>query len=220
LPGPVTLLVAFVALSVAHLAAESARSQAGRFLTKPLLMPALALYYGASAARPDAVLLAALAFGWLGDVFLMIPDPAKTRRWFRPGLVAFLAGHVLYVAVFASFLPQAGRVPAWGWGALAVYATIGFVGYRLIVPHAGRLTRAIVAYIVIIVAMGASTVLPLGSVDTGAALTAMAGALLFMVSDTLNAYNRFVREIPGERICTMGTYLAGQFLLVQGYLLF
>ncbi len=220
MPGPVTLLVAFVALSVAHLAAESARSQAGRFLTKPLLMPALALYYGASAARPDSVLLAALACGWLGDVFLMIPDPGKTRRWFRPGLVAFLAGHLLYVAVFAAFLPQAGRVPAWGWGALAVYAAVGAVGYRLIVPHAGKLRRAIVAYIAIIVLMGASTVLPLGSVATGAALTAMAGALVFMVSDTINAYNRFVREIPGERVWTMGTYLAGQFLLVQGYLLF
>ena len=48
----------------------------------------------------------------------------------------------------------------------------------------------------------------------------MAGAFVFMVSDTLNAYNRFVREIPFERLLTMGTYLGGQFLLVQGYLLF
>ena len=35
-----------------------------------------------------------------------------------------------------------------------------------------------------------------------------------------NAFGKFVREIPNERFYTMITYLAGQFLLVQGYLLF
>ena len=104
-------------------------------------MPALALYYVASAAQPNPILIAAIVCGWLGDIFL-------------------------------------------------------------------------------IVLMGASTVPPLGSVSTAGAITAMAGAFVFMVSDTLNAYNRFVREIPLERLYTMGTYLVGQFLLVQGYLFF
>ncbi len=36
----------------------------------------------------------------------------------------------------------------------------------------------------------------------------------------LNVFGKFVREIPNERFYTMITYLAGQFLLVQGYLLF
>ena len=218
--GSITPLVVFVVVCLAHLAAEAVRSQPGRLVTKPLLMPALAWYYTASAAQPNSVLLAALACGWLGDVFLMIPDPARTRRYFKPGLVAFLAGHLLYAAVFAAYLPQASNVPSWGWGALIVFLAVGAVGYRLIVPHAGKLRPAIVAYIVIIVLMGASTVLPLGTVNTAGALTAMAGALLFMLSDTVNAYNRFVREIPGERLYTMSTYLGGQFLLVQGYLMF
>ena len=39
-------------------------------------------------------------------------------------------------------------------------------------------------------------------------------------TDILNAFGKFVREIPNERFYTMITYLAGQFLLVQGYLLF
>lgn len=214
------LLMIFILFSLAHLAAEAAWSRTGRYITKPFLMPFLLLYYVTSAGELNGLLIAALAFGWLGDVFLMIPDPRNTRRFFKPGLLAFLLGHILYIAVFAAYLPRASSVPVWGWAALAVYVATGIVGYRLIVPHAGKMLPAIIVYIIIIVLMGASTVLPLGSAATCGAVTAMAGAFIFMLSDTLNAYNRFVREIPFERLFTMGTYLVGQFLLVQGYLFF
>jgi uncharacterized membrane protein YhhN len=213
-------LILFIIFSLGHLVSEAAWSRRGRYITKPLLMPMLTLYYVASASQPNLILISAIVCGWLGDIFLMIPDPQKTRRYFKPGLAAFLLGHILYIAVFAAYLPRAESVPAWGWGMLAVYVAGGVVGYRLIAPHAGKMLPAIIAYIIIIVLMGASTVLPLGSVQTAGAITAMAGAFVFMVSDTLNAYNRFVREIPFERLFTMGTYLGGQFLLVQGYLFF
>jgi uncharacterized membrane protein YhhN len=218
--GSGIFLILFIIISLAHLASEAAWSAAGRYITKPFLMLVLALYYVASAAQPNPVLVAAIACGWLGDIFLMIPDPQKTGRYFKPGLTAFLLGHVLYIAVFAAYLPRAESVPAWGWGFLAAYVAAGVVGYRFIAPHAGKMLPAIIAYIIIIVLMGASTVFPLGSVYTAGAVTAMAGAFVFMVSDTINAYNRFVREIPFERVLTMGTYLGGQFLLVQGYLFF
>jgi len=213
-------LIFFILISAAHLVAEAMGSKMGRYLTKPLLMPALGLYYVASAAQPNLLLLAATVCGWLGDVFLMLPDPQNTRRFFKPGLIAFLLGHILYIVLFAAYLPLAASVPVWGWTALVGFVAVGAVGYRLIIPHAGKMLPAIIAYIIIIILMGASTVLPLGSVRTIGAVTAMVGALVFMVSDTLNAYNRFVREIPYERVLTMGTYLAGQFFLVQGYLWF
>jgi uncharacterized membrane protein YhhN len=213
-------LIIFTLFSLAHLASEAVSFRAGRYITKPVLMPVLAVYYITSTAQMNPVLVAAIACGWLGDIFLMIPDPQKTRRYFKPGLVAFLLGHILYIAVFASYLPCASIVPAWGWSFLAVYAAAGAAGCRLIAPRAGKMLPAIIVYIIIIVLMGASTVLPLGSVNIAGAVTVMAGAFIFMISDTINAYNRFVREIPCERLYTMGSYLGGQFLLVQGYLLY
>jgi uncharacterized membrane protein YhhN len=213
-------LLLFIAFSLAHLVSEAARSLTGRYFTKPFLMPLLGLFYTASAEQPNPVLVAAIVCGWLGDIFLMIPDPHKTRRYFKPGLAAFLLGHVLYIAVFAAWLPFASKVPLWGWCSCSAFIATGAVGYRLITPHAGKMLPAIIAYIVIIVLMGASTVLPLGSAHIGGVVTAMAGALVFMLSDTINAYNKFAREIPFERLYTMSTYLGGQFLLVQGYLLF
>jgi uncharacterized membrane protein YhhN len=217
---PAIFLAFFTATAFAHLAAEAMASLPGRYATKPFLVLSLALYYVSAAPAVNWLMVAALTGGWLGDIFLMIPDPHKTRRWFKPGLAAFLLGHVFYIAVFAAYAGNAGGVPAWGWCSLAVFVATGGMGYRLIAPHAGKMLPAIIAYIAIIVLMGAATVLPLGSVRLAGALLAMTGAFIFMVSDTVNAYNKFAREIPHERLYTMSTYLGGQFLLVQGYLMF
>ncbi|MEE9912882.1 MAG: lysoplasmalogenase [Deltaproteobacteria bacterium] len=213
-------LILFIILSIVHIACEARRSLAGRYVTKPFLMPALGLYYMASAAQPDFVLMAAIACGWLGDIFLMLPDPRNMSRYFKMGLAAFLLGHIFYIALFAAYLPGASNVPVWGWICLPVYIAAGIAGYRIIAPHAGSMLPVVMIYIVVIVLMAASTILPLGNVNTTGAVTVMAGALLFMVSDAVNACNRFVGEPPLEWLLTMGTYLAGQFLLVQGYLLF
>jgi uncharacterized membrane protein YhhN len=101
-----------------------------------------------------------------------------------------------------------------------VFLGMGILGFRLIAPHAGAMKKAIVAYVIVITAMGVSTVFTLGQVSLGGVILAMAGAFIFMVSDIINAYNKFVAEIVHERIYTMSTYLLGQFLLVQGVLLF
>lgn len=217
---PTIPLVLFIVLAAAHVISEGFTFMPGRYFIKPLLMPALALYYLFAAETPNAFMLAAVGFGWLGDIFLMIPDPQKTRRYFRPGLVAFLLGHVFYIVVFASYVPGMENFPPAAWLFLIPYAATGAFGYRLIGPHAGAMKKAILAYTVIFVVMGAVTVLPMGTATLAGVLTAMAGAFVFMVSDIINAYNKFAREIPNERVYTMSTYLAGQLLLVHGYLMF
>jgi uncharacterized membrane protein YhhN len=217
---PTVFLAAFLVLATAHVVSEGFKYMPGRYFVKPLLMPALALYYMASAETPNPFMIAAIAFGWLGDIFLMIPDPEKTRRYFRPGLVAFLLGHVFYIVVFASYVSGMDDFPAPAWLLLIPYIATGAFGYRLIGPHAGAMKKAILAYTVIFVVMGAVTVLPMGTAALPGVLTAMAGAFVFMISDIINAYNKFAREIANERVYTMSTYLAGQLLLVQGYLMF
>ncbi len=82
---PTVFLAAFIVLATAHVVSEGFKYMPGRYFVKPRLMPALALYSMASAETPNPFMIAAIAFGWLGDIFLMIPDPEKTRRYFRPG---------------------------------------------------------------------------------------------------------------------------------------
>jgi len=214
------LLITFILMSFVHLAAEGARLRVGRYITKPFLMPLLALYYVTSAAHPNLFFAGAILCGWLGDVFLMLPDPQNSGRYFRRGLICFSFGHILYILVFASFVSRPFHLPVWGWALLTLYATAAIAAYLLIARRAGKLLTAVSAYIIIITLMGMSTIFPLGSVHTSGVVMAMAGAFLFMGSDSINAYNRLVSKIPFEWLLTMSAYLVAQFLLVQGYLMF
>ena len=45
-----------------------------------------------------------------------------------------------------------------------------------------------------------------------------AGALCFMVSDTLLAINRFVTPLPASALWVLGSYGAAQCLMVMGLL--
>jgi uncharacterized membrane protein YhhN len=213
-------LILFLALACAHLICEGFKLMTARYLLKPLLMPSLAVYYLCSTKAPHKFLLAALFASWLGDVFLMIPDPQKTRKYFKPGLAAFLLGHVFYITVFFPYAARLEAFPGGGWLLLLPYLGLGILGFRLISPHAGAMKKAIIAYVIVITSMGISTVFPLGQVSLHGVILAMAGSLIFMVSDIVNAYNKFVAEVVNERVYTMSTYLLGQFLLVQGFLFF
>ena len=46
----------------------------------------------------------------------------------------------------------------------------------------------------------------------------MLGTLLFVVSDTLIAYSKFVSPIFMEGIFVMGTYISAQYLIMRGIL--
>jgi len=211
-------LLPFLLVSLIHLGGELAGSLRVRYLSKPLLMPLLALYYLTGAADPSILMILAIGGGWLGDLFLMIPDPGKTRKWFRPGLAAFLLGHIFYMIVFLLASDGIAGLPASGWGLIILFLIFGTAVFIQLKPHMGKLAPAITVYILVITAMGFSTVLCLGSRPLGSALTAVSGAFIFMISDTVNAWNKFARDVPNERVITMSTYLLGQLLLVAGYL--
>lgn len=212
-------LLPFVLISLIHLIGEAVDARKVRYLTKPFLIPGLALYYLMNAESVSWVITAALAGGWLGDIFLMIPEKDDDNRFFKLGLVSFLLGHLFYVW---TFLAQAdlGAISLSGLLGTAFFTAYGIVVFRKLRPHMGTLFVPITLYIVVIVLMGVSTSLCMGSQSMFAAIVVIFGALVFMVSDTINAWNRFARPIPNERILTMSTYLGGQFLLVHGYLFF
>ncbi|MBF9016785.1 MULTISPECIES: lysoplasmalogenase [unclassified Oceanispirochaeta] len=209
----------FIVFSLLHVGGEAVKYRPLRYLSKPFLMPSLALFYILNAQNPSVVLIAAIAGGWLGDLFLMIPDKSDKKLFFKLGLAAFLIGHLFYAAAFfgqGSFKFKSVMAPV---------AALAMIGYCLIIfiklkPHMGKLFVPITVYIVVIAVMGISTTLCLSTQELSPALTAVFGAFVFIISDTVNAWNRFAYEIPNERVHTMNTYLTGQFLLVLGFLQF
>jgi uncharacterized membrane protein YhhN len=202
-PWPARLLGLFAVATLADLVSLAVGFEPGHTVAKPLLMPLLAAYAGARGA--PRLLLAALLFGWGGDVLLLSDaDPA-----FLAGMASFAAGHVCYIALFLRHgAPHArGRLLAPAY-AVALAATVALLWPDL--PADLRVPVACYSTLLTAMAYGAAT--RLGP-------RAAVGGALFMLSDTLIATGvAHWPQPPRPNLWIMLTYAAAQFLLVRGAL--
>ena len=175
------------------------------YLCKPATLAAL---IGAAVAIHPAIdarrtaFVVALAFSLAGDVFLMLPRDA-----FVPGLASFFVAHVAYIV---GFRLGPSSVPALAAGIAAVLFFAIVVGGRVLAgvrTKEPKLALPVSAYIAIICVMVAC------AIATRNALAAL-GAVVFMMSDTLIAWNRFVRTLPWAPVAIMITYHLAQAGLV------
>ena len=137
-----------------------------------------------------------LGFGLVGVVLLFADR-------FIPGAAAFLVGHLAYVAALI-VVPQEPRGLL--VGAVIVLLVAVFVGRQIVMGAWTRspLLGAIVgAYMAVI---GVVVILAVGSTSIVAAMA----ALLFLTSDALLAWARFVGPAPGGRVTVMVTYQLAQ----------
>ncbi|MFH1035607.1 MAG: lysoplasmalogenase [Pseudomonadota bacterium] len=153
------------------------------------------------------LVLAGLVLGLAGDVCLALPG----KQAFRAGLLAFLAGHVLYVAAFAGLVAPArwlGPVSA----LLALAAVAVFLWLR---RRVGSLLLPVCAYILVISLMlaGAWAVHAQAGLPAAGGRAVLWGALFFYLSDLLVARDRFVKSQFSNRLLGLPLYYAGQFLL-------
>ena len=153
-------------------------------------------------------LLAALACSLLGDVCLMLSG------LFIPGLVAFLCAHLCYIRLFTLDAPWLSkRAPL----ALCVVLAAGVYGYLWShLPPDLRLPVA--AYVLVIALMAAQAVGRAQVQGSLAARWVAYGALLFMLSDSLLAIDRFVHPLHWAALGVLSTYYAAQWLIVHGML--
>jgi uncharacterized membrane protein YhhN len=163
---------------------------------------------GAADSGPGRWLLVALAFGLLGDVFLL----GRTTGRFQAGLAAFLVGHLAYLGCFVAL--GLGR-PGWALAGVAVAGAAMFQA-RGVLPATHRsdgpvLSVPVGVYMLVITAM------VVAAWATGDWLVAL-GASVFVGSDTLLAINRFVRPLPRADVAVMVAYHLGQALIVLGVL--
>jgi uncharacterized membrane protein YhhN len=143
-----------------------------------------------------------------GDVLLMLDRP--DRELFVAGLSAFLFAHLFYLAGFWSDGPELG---AFLIAAVVVVAVVTPVAVRVLagLRSEPKLRPPVAVYMVVISAMVA-TALATGNWLAGA------GAVLFGTSDSMIAWNRFVRPFAAADVAIMVTYHLAQGLLVLSLL--
>lgn len=198
------LVGAFAVVLAVDLGALLVGSHAGHMVAKPLLMPLLAGY--AAVRGAPRLLLAALLFGWGGDVFLL-----SDADWaFLVGMGSFAVGHVCYLTLFARSGRAGGRRASVLLGAVYGVALVGLVA-ALWPDLPADLRVPVAGYSLLLTAMAWRSGW-LGPV-------AGAGGALFLLSDTLIATGvADWPQLPAPDFWIMLTYAVGQCLLAVGIL--
>jgi uncharacterized membrane protein YhhN len=211
------LLALFLAVAVLDWVAVHQGSKALEYLAKPgcmvfLIAAALALDPADGAAR--ALLVAALVLSTLGDVFLMLPgrQPGTSGpNLFVAGLGSFLLAHLAYVLGFGFEGGSLGGVLV---GLVPVVVLVAVVGRRVraavVASPEPELATPVSAYIAVISLM---VLAAFGTLDG----RAMVGAALFAASDSLIAWERFVKPRPWGPVTIIVTYHLAQALLVLSF---
>jgi uncharacterized membrane protein YhhN len=189
-----------------HLHAEYRGPRWRVYAFKPLATFVLLLAAAAPAAhgsRYQLAVVAGLACSLVGDVLLMLPSDR-----FVAGLASFLLAHLAYVAAFTSGVALGAHSAILLPLLLAVAILL-----RVLWNGLTGLRAPVLLYAAAIVVMAWSAWARVRTAPGPGALTAAAGATLFMLSDALLALNRFRRPFRSAQAWIMATYVAAQTLI-------
>jgi uncharacterized membrane protein YhhN len=161
------------------------------------------------------IMLAGLFFSWGGDIFLEFTG--RDGFFFILGLGSFLMAHIMYFSVF--FLTPGENVifnkriylliPLIIYGAGLLYYLYGDLG-NMRIP--------VVLYAIVILTMIAGALNRLEKVNKTSYYLVLSGAILFVISDSAIAVNKFSRPFESSGIVVMSTYIMAQYLIITGYI--
>lgn len=203
------LLGLIVATGLVHLATLSVDSEPLHWVFKLLPMTLIiTLAVTSPSARTSRVykglVVAGLIFSIGGDAFLLLSGD----MWFTIGLASFLTGHLFYTAAMltrlrGSLLRWLSAVP------IVLYCVwMAFKFHEVLTSDDTKsgLWIPVLCYIIVIGLMFWTAIL------SGNGYAAI-GALLFVISDSVLAWNKFVEPLPSAGLMIMSTYFAAQLFL-------
>ncbi len=196
-----TFLLAIAAgLAVLYFIGLFTTNQTLMLLTKPwpVLLLAIALYPWRT--KYQKTIAIAFIFSAAGDLALQLPGDK-----FVLGLSLFLIAHIFYIY---AFVLRSRRLAA---GALILSLLLGTGIFLVIGKNLGQMLIPVVVYMVVILLMLWRSY---AQVDTGKyAKFAFWGALLFVLSDTVIAINRFCCQLQLALALIMLLYWSAQGLI-------
>lgn len=197
------------------------------YLFKPLLIPLLILWYIKESPQKSKILITALVFSFLGDVFLMFLP--LNQNFFLAGLASFLTTHLLYVYVFAKSITQKQKSILWRRPQFVLL----FLAYGLSLllylskenlPEFHEMKVPIIVYASVIMLMVLVAIARYEKVNQKSFSLVLIGAVFFMFSDTLIALNNFSHFFTDikyiAKLGIMILYGVGQYFIVKGILCF
>lgn len=175
-----------------------------------LLIIAFAWPRGVAVPRQRRWVRIGLILSLIGDVALLWPEEG-----FLPGLIAFLLAHLAFIAAFCVPVRLAAKPLAF-----AAYGVVAALILSQLWPGVpGALRAPVVAYVVCLATMAAQAAVwwraSVGRADERLARWAALGGLLFMVSDSLLATNKFAWPLPLSSLWILLSYWLAQWCIAS-----
>ena len=149
-------------------------------------------------------------FIFWGLIFSLFGDMMLLKPWykFELGLASFLVGHIFYIIAFISYKGM-------DWDILPLLPLIGFALwlFRMIKPHFGKLLIPVGSYMSVILLMVWQGMGIWLSEKNTFGLLIGSGAFIFCVSDSILAYQRFMRRFKYGNTLALVTYYIAQYLI-------
>lgn len=177
----------------------------------PVLMIIFLLNLKLSTNRLNLIMFAGLLFSWAGDVVL------EFEGLFMPGLGCFLLAHIMYLLVFFN-TPGKNVIFRNLWYLLipVILSGTGLIFY--LYNDLDAMKIPVILYSIVILTMLTGAINRLEKVKRASYYFVLAGAILFVVSDSAIAINKFNHSFEASGIVIMSTYILAQYLIVMGYI--
>jgi uncharacterized membrane protein YhhN len=191
------------------------------YMVKPLIMIWIAAYFLLYKQKKEFTVpvLIAFFFSWVGDNFLMFSD--KNELFFFAGVGGFFVAQLTYIYTFASFSEVNIRGPIQKnlWLILPFLVYVAGI-YLLLFPGLEGLMKPIIlVYALSLMGMSMMALNRKGRVGQESFSLVFIGSLLFLISDSMIALNKFYQEFTLAGFWIMITYIAAQYLIMRGLIL-
>lgn len=205
-PGPRFFISIFFVVSFLHVAAIFLGNTLWQTISKPLIIPALMACYIAGSKSWNKLYVLALFFSFAGDVLLM-----DKNNLFLFGIASFLLTQLLYVFIVAKQLVKSD-------GRTLIAAILPFLIFfvaliAVLKPGLGDFFVPVLVYGLAISAFGVVVFINYLQNKDMPAIRLLAGALLFIASDSMIALNKFYEERAFYGVSVMITYILAQYLI-------
>lgn len=220
-PAQSLFLILFGGAALVNLWSEMTSSQLGIYLSKPLLMTFLGLFFISATGLKTIFsrqILAGLAFSLAGDTLLMFNAPGR-EQFFLFGLGAFLVAHLCYIFAFLGFRKEvSGAFRGQPFLALPFFAFLaGFLAYLWPgIPADLKIPVAVYSTVIIAMSMSCFNLRP--KIEARTFFLLFTGVVFFIISDSLIALSKFQSSEwmhSQMRLFIMITYLVAQYLIAS-----
>ena len=209
-------LFVFAFALVADLAGVYLKNEILIYITKPLIVIALILYFLSATWKIEnafiKIIIKALTFSWLGDLVLMFDSFDK--KVFLIGMLAFLFAHINYIKFFS--IARIGEKIKLKLALISLIVVYYLGLIYLLFDDLHEMKIPVLVYGIVISIMFLVALHMLFIKNKAAGKLMMLGALLFVCSDSVLAINKFYQTFEFADIITMLTYGLAQLLITLG----